>query len=414
MLHLRSFLRPLVVLLALSALVSSNLYAAKAKAKAKDEAPAKEESFLMADVGATVVLPSDWKMSKWADWEFKAMTEKNDMAAIVYMTPFQVMPTEEAAKAWAESYLPKLSEQKDVRITRTWVENLAGRPTAMVDIDFSFKDNDAAGVWRSAAFDGAGKVIHVYIEAAEKNDARARAALKMLVEKMVIGKPATPIDDLVSEAKTEAAFSVVPAAGWRKPVPLEMQKSEEIASKTGNDVIDYKKCVLEISPQAMADPDVALFCNIGWFLPPLDSHSWAPIEKEVYQKFFKSGGEGQVPHASKLELKDRLGFLYVPQTDAGFRMSVVPYDHGIVVGWGIASKGRTAQLDAAFREMTANLKFTGPSGGLQTYSTGQWIGYGLKYRPAHPLVWGPILLILGALSAGGYFLFRKPKLVTDY
>jgi hypothetical protein len=377
-------------------------------------APATEEAFLMADVGATVVLPSNWKSERWADWDFKAKTVAGDMAFFVFMTPYQVPITVEHAKVWAESYKDKVKENKDIKVLRADVGQVAGRTTAIVEIGFTFPQNNMPGIWKSYAFNGAGKVIHVSIIAAGRNQAKAFEQLDLLNSKLQIGKPAAPLGELAGEIKTESEFVLTAAEGWRRPLPEEQTKAEDIAAKTGQASIDYKRCVLLLKPHPIADPDIVLFCNIGWHVPYTDERTWKDVEAKVYEKFFRSG-EGQIPHAEKIEANGRLGFLYMPtEAGAGFRMSVIPYNKGIVVGWGITTKDYAAGLDGAFREMVTGMKFLGSDNGAQVVGMAGWIGYYIRYKPWHPLVWAPTLLILVGLVLGGRKMFSKPTVNLNY
>lgn len=410
----RALLSTLSLLTALSLASGAGSSSALAKSPPPADPKANETTFLMNDVGATVVLPPGWKMERWADWELKAKTVANDMVFFTFMTPWQTPPSKEAAAVWAESYKEKLKENKDLKVTKAEVGKIAGRDSAIMELSFNFPTNNAPGVWKAIAFNGAGKIIHMSIVTGAKNAAKADEQLKLFAEKFQLGKPAIPVDDLMGEVKSEAAYVVTTASGWRKPTDDELKKAEEIAAKTGQETIDYKRCVLLMNPQPLSDPDITLFCNIGWHVPYTDERSWKNVEKMVYEKFFKSG-EGQVPHAEKFAAGERQGFFYQPSAaGAGFRMSVTPYNQGILVGWGISSTERATVLDADFRQMASTVKFTGADGGKQLVGAAGWVGYYFRYKPWHPLVWAPTLLILGAAIFGSKKLFSTPKVNQTY
>jgi hypothetical protein len=64
--------------------------------------------------------------------------------------------------------------------------------------------------------------------------------------------------------------------------------------------------------------------------------------------------------------------------------------------------------------MVTGMKFLGSDNGAQVVGMAGWIGYYIRYKPWHPLVWAPTLLILVGLVLGGRKMFSKPTVNLNY
>ena len=373
------------------------------------EARAADEPYYMAEAGATVHLPPSWTMSRWSDWDFKAESNDRSMMMWMFYTPWQVEPTEESARAWSQLHMDRLKEQKagDVKVTKAVVAPSEQGASARIEMVFRFNGDGPLGVYYGVVFPADGKDLHVATLSGARHDARTRAALDAMVKSLEVVKKSESMAKLSGNQVSNAGFSVELPKGWRRPVLSEVKDVAGLAEKTGHKEVDTEKCVQVIRPVSVGDPDYALFCPMIWYLDPVDAYSWTGLEDQVHRKLFGSSPT-PIPTAEKLELPDQLGFYFAPVTGgSAVRMSVVPYDKGIVIGWGLGQKSRESELDNGFRGLIASTAFSGPDNGKQQIGFGQWLSYYLKYRKTSPVVVAPLLLVLAAFGLGVFKMARK-------
>ena len=372
-----------------------------------------DEPYYMADVQATVNLPPNWKMTRWSDWDFKAESKRRGVIMWLSKTPYQVSPDDESAAAWAKMHAEQLEDEKagDIKATRIDITEFGGHPTAEIDMTFRFNGNGPAGVFRAMAVPAAGKVIHVSTLAAARNTRFAEEDLRFIVENLEIAVPAAPLDDLFGHAESSAGFSADLPPGWRLPTDAEFTSVKGLVDKTGQAKFDPDQCWVAIRPLALLEPDLMVFCRMGWYMNPVDEHSWAGEEEGVRSRFF---GKTPVDASEEVSVADRKGFLYAPDTPVhALRMSVIPYDQGVLVGWGLAEKSREDALDVAFRATLASTHFSGPDGGKPRIGLAQWMAYAWQYRKTDPLFFGPALLFMVLFGVGIVKLARKKPPVYD-
>lgn len=356
-----------------------------------------DEPYFMADVQATVNLPPRWNMSRWSDWDFKAESRDRAVMMWLFMTPYQITPTEEAAKKWAELHEARLVDNQAgaISLDRVEITEVAGRPTAELDYSFRFNGDGPRGVYRAMVFAADSKNIHISTLAAARRAGRAEDAVRFITENLEVDRPAVDLQKLSGRAVSPAEFEALLPEGWRLPTPNETVKVTARASALGEESIDTEKCWVAIQPLVEREPDLMLFCQRGWYLDPVDEHSWEGISELVRQKFFGSN-PAQV---EKVEVANRLGFLYIPDMPAGaVRMAVLPYNQGIVHGWGLAEKDREEQLGEDFRAVVNSLQFTGPGNGQPHIGFAQWLSYAIKYRRTDPVVLVPAIAIVGLFT----------------
>ena len=409
-------MRRLDVLLA--ALLACVLLAVPQQAFAEGE---EEEGYLMNDVRATVYLPPKWEVltGGWSDWDFRCKSEKGDIELRVWMTPFQVEPSEAAAQEWIKLHTTRLTKHKAENITSTRVEttDTLGRPTLELDLSFTFEGGKIPGLYQAVAMTAYGKTIHVAVMSNERNAVKAKEAFVWFLENMEVSKEAEDISGNWGKATPEAAFENTLPDGWRTFAKAEMGPVAELVKKTGQGRYEKDLCWAAIKPVAGdVDPDFMVFCEGGLLLDKVDEYSWDGIESTVRAKFF-GGSSVEVEAAERVVVGDRLGFFYHPPArGAETLMAVAPYETGkVVVGWARAGTP-TGSVDDAFRSVLNNTRFTGPNGGEQPIGgLGGWFVYSIRYRPTNPLFIGPVVLvILGFLSIIVILARHKPKELEDY
>lgn len=357
----------------------------------------------MADLGGTVTLPKGWESMSWADWELKAKSP-DGVLLHVFVTPYQVEVNEEHVKAWADSYVQTLPNEgfSDVTVSSTGVTEVAGRKTGIVRLGLTVPKVGKA-VSTSMIFEGRGQVIHARMVTLPKNAAKGEKALEAILTNMTLEKTPAETTAAVSAA---AGFAATLPEGWRAPLEEELPAVAKVAAKVGVAELDPARCWTGIRPAPVGEPDLMVTCKTQYYLPPLDSYSFADVEKEVHQRYFAKA-QSPVPAGEPATLPDRVGVLYkVPSPKAPVRLLVAPYDGGMMVTWALGSRIDEAGLDAAIQATLPTVKFTGPNGGAPLIAADKRLAYYMKYRSTSPLVLGPVLGLLG-LVGGAVVLVRK-------
>lgn len=370
-----------------------------------------EEGYAMNDVGGELDLPKGWEMQTWSDWDFKAKSP-DGVVMRLYLTPFQVEPSAEAVAAWTELYKERLGKDGGVDFTDVQAEVAtavleSGEVAAVrTSMGFTFEKQASPGIFYAAAFPGEGQVIHVETISAARNARKAAAALDQLLAGFALDKgPAETEGPRVASDK--AGFAFTAPEGWRVPLAKELSAVRGMTGKVGESGLDPDKCAVAIVPPASGDPDVIFACEMYQHLGIVDEHSWEGVEAEVHELFF-GRAEKPVETAEKIQVGDRLGFLYKPPV-AGqtVRMVVAPYDKGIVLMWGLSGHGEDESLDPAVRAAATSLEYTHEGGGQPIVALDKRVSYYLKYRPTSPVVLGPAVLVV--LLIGGFVVLSRRK-----
>lgn len=409
-------MRRLEVLFA--ALLALLLLAAPQRAFAQEEG---KEGYDMNDVKATVFLPPKWEVlpGGWSDWDFRCKSEKGDMELRVWMTPFQVEPSDEANAAWVKLHSDRLLKHKaeNIETKRIEVSQRGGRTTTEIDLGFVFEGGKVNGIYRAVAMLGFGKVVHVAIMSNDRNEAKAQESLDWFLQNMQFHKEAEDLTGLWGKASSPAGFESNLPDGWRLFAPSEMGPVAELVKKASPSRYDKEKCWAALRPVGgEIEPDFMIFCEEGLLLDKVDEYSWDGIEPTVRSKFFGEKS-AEMEAAERVVVGDRLGFMYQPPArGAESLMAVAPYETSkVMVGWGRAGSP-TGSIDDAFRSVLSSARFTGPNGGEQPVGgIGGWFVYSIRYRPTNPLFIGPVVLVvLGFLSIIVVLARHKPKELEDY
>jgi hypothetical protein len=379
------------------------------------------EGYAMNDLRATVYLPEKWEVlpGGWSDWDFRCKSAKGDMEMRLWMTPFQVEPSQDAADAWIKLHSTRLTKHQaeNIESTRTEITQLGGRPTVEMDLSFVFEGGKVSGVYQAVAMTAYGKVIHAAIMSNDRNAAQAREVFHSFLEKMEVQKEAEDIAANWGKGVSPAGFEHSLPDGWRTFGLSEMGPVAELAKKTGQGRFEKDLCWAAIRPVGgEVDPDFMIFCEGGLLLDKVDEYSWDGIEPTVRNKFFGNSSL-EVEQAERIVVGDRLGFIYSPPSrGAETLMAVAPYESGkVMVGWARAGTP-SGSVDDAFRGVLSSSRFTGPNGGEQPIGgIGGWFVYSIRYRPTNPLFIGPVVLVLlGFLSIIVILARHKPKELEDY
>ena len=372
---------------------------------------ANAKPFLMNDVGGTLHLPAKWEMSRWSDWDFKANGPGNTILYKLWLTPYQTKIDGDAAKAFAAHYLEKVEKEGggNPSITSAEVKTIGGRSTAFVEINFvSSGGKGSPGVFYGAAIAGEGQMIHSRVIASKRNAKAAKVGFMSTLKDFELAKG--PAKTAGTDVASDAGFSATLPDGWRPPLEKERAGVLEITSKMWASALEPAECWVGILPPHIGDPDVLFACGKFWDGSPVDEYSFADIEGEWRDLFFGKAG-AELPPGEMITVGDRTGALFRPRDGENpIRLLVAPFDGGLVATWMRAARLDAAGADAAMNGLAASVKFTGPEGGKPLIRPDRWAGYYLSYRPTHPFVLAPILLIIGGIV----FLARRKKSSNPY
>jgi hypothetical protein len=372
---------------------------------------ANAEPYLMNDVGGTLHLPKGWEMGRWSDWDFKAAGPGNTILYKLWMTPYQTPINGETAKAYAAHYLEKVEKEggSGASITTAEVKTIGGRTTAFVEIAFTSSGGKGSpGVFYGAAFAGEGQVVHSRVIASKRNAKAAKTGFMETLKTFELAKG--PAETAGSDVATEAGFSATLPEGWRPPLEKERAGVLEITTKMWASGLESAECWVGILPPTVEDPDVLFACKKFWDGTPVDQYSFADIEGQWRDLFFGKAG-AELPPGEQITVGERTGALFRPRDgDNPIRLMVAPFDGGLMAVWMRGSSVDAAGADTAMNGLAATVKFTGPEGGKPLIRPDRWVGYYLSYRPTHPFVLAPVILLIGGIIV----LVRRKKGTNPY
>lgn len=382
-----------------------SLIAAPAAFAAATEAP----EYLLGDLGVRVDLPRGWKMLRWSDWDFKAETQDGGVMLFAWGTPYQV-PVEGEAADWAPVYEAKVKELGGdaPKLVASRIRKEGGRAVAALDLGFTFGGGGAEGVLYGGTITVAGQNFHLATVTAKVNAARAEKARDEILERLDVREEGEPLKTVAHGVLSASGIETKLPDGWREPTPPELGEVTKRVAVLG--LSDLSKCWIAMRPRPVLEPDVMVTCPAGLQLGIVDDYSFGGVEPVVREAVF---GKAPVPPGEKLELSDRLGFLFDPRLDAqGLAVAVVPYDQGIARTWALGRPGDDTLVDSVRAAALAST-WSGP----HPVTPADQASYYLTYRPTHPVVLGSglvgVLLVGGVLGGAGFALTRSRKRPLD-
>jgi hypothetical protein len=360
-------------------------------------APARAEEVYMAELGVTADLPKGWSIPRWSDWDLDGVDSGETTAVHVESTFFEVPINQDNAAAFATLASKRLIDEgkghSEITVVKSGIAEHGGARLGSAEVHYQW------------TFPVDGKMVHLSATAVDPRKANAEAALGTWFDAMKIEKPASPTTD-GGAVETESGFGGALPSGWRAPVDAELGEVRKLAAKTGQAKIDPENCWVGIQPYATGDASLLLACQVAVYLGKVDSYSFAGIDQQVRERFFKDVKE--LGPATPIEHADRLSLLYAfPKTgDNALNIAVTPYDQGLVLTYAYGPADKAGDLDSGIREAVVASTFSGPDGGHHPVGVGAWIAYAAAYRPI--LLAGaaaPVLLFFGLL----FFMASRSK-----
>lgn len=373
-------------------------------------AVAAPQPFALADAGVTLQLPQPWKMTRWSDYDFKAKSADGALNMFLWTTPWQVDVDAANAEIWAGRMAAQMKDEgfDEARVDSFTVKTLGGRPTSVVKLTLTSKSKAGLNaVLYGATITGAGQNIHFYVLSLERFGDRAERAMEEIASSLVLDR--APLDIGSNKVATKAGFEATLPAGWRVPLEAELGYVLAVTSKMGHDQLPPESCWVAVRPPADGEPDIMFACEAALYLSPVDEHSFAGVEPEVHNTYFKDANP-PVPAAVSVPVGDRVGFYFQPPREKGpLRLAVAPFGAGKVMRLlAVGNHIDAAAMDADAQAVLASTVFTGPNGGKPQIGVDRWVGYYLKYRTFSPVVLGPLVVLIGALALVVRALRGKP------
>ena len=251
--------------------------------------------------------------------------------------------------------------------------------------------------------------MFVRVVAAKRASRQAEQDLRSTLTSLTLDSG--PLEASTSSVESEAGFGATLADGWRVPFRGELDLVREITAKLGEESLSPEACWVAIRPPAVGAPDILYACRAPYHVGPLDAYSFEAVEAEEHQRWF-GRAEKKVPNAEQVTVGDRVGMLYRPPVASGpVRLALAPFDGGMMTLWGIAGGATEAELDETMRELISTVTFSGPNGGAPIVGVGSWLSYYARHRSSSPIVWGPVL---GVLGLGAVLVTRFRRRERDF
>jgi hypothetical protein len=357
---------------------------------------AADEPYVMGDLNASLVLPKGWEQLKWSDWELQAKS-KDGMLFHLFKSDYQPDLTEANVAAHAEAYLVPLADQgfSEPTTTNASLTEIAGRPAGFVRTAVSVP-KVGRGTAVTAIFAGKGITLHARVIAVAGQASKAEATLTAMLGLLQLSAEPSPTTNVVT---SPSGLGATLPAGWRAPLPEELEAAQKVTALIGQPQVDLEKCWLGVRPPASGEADLLLTCKGGAAPGPIDSHSFAGVEEELHTRFFGKLTEA-VPRGTPLELTDRQGVVFAVKGGKNpIRLLVLPYENNIATTWALSNHLSEEALDADLKAVASAMTFPGENKGAPRFGAGNWLDYYLAYRPLHPYVLVPGALILAAVAA---------------
>ncbi len=361
---------------------------AGAPAFAQDGGETDAPEFLLADLGVRIDLPKGWRMTKWADWEFKGETTAGDVFVVAWATPIQSPITD--AAAWGQPYIDKSTEMggSDATVANAEITTVAGRDVALVDLDLKFAEGKAKGNMFGGTFQVPGQMMHFALVSTDRRASFAKKSRTELLDRMEIMVAAPALE---YGATLEAAgISTQLPDGWRVPLKQEMAEFNKRISKL--QIEDMSACHLAIKPRGLDAPNAMVTCQVGLLLGVVDEYSFEGLDTTVQAKIM--GGDVGAA-AARVDLNDRVAFLY-DLSHGGLTATVTPYDQGVARTW-LVGDPKDATLPADAEAALQGTTYSGP----HPAGLGERVSYYFSYRPFSPVVLCPSLCCLAFLGVFG-------------
>ena len=320
------------------------LWLAVGLTQAQDDGP-----LYMADLGMNVTIPRGYRVPRWSDWDLDGVDTKKTTQVKIVATPFQIVPSEEAARIWAGLAVADLEagSHTNVEVVSSGVEDLGGRSTAVAEVRYRHNGKDKAVLYQRS-FTLQGKVAHVRAIGLARNATRVRKALEAWDAGLQLEKQPQDLAEARGPLVSEAAFEATLPEGWRHPLLSELGPVRELGAKVGQGKIDKDRCWVAVRPSPEGETALLLACQQGAWVGQVDEFSFEGKQEELKTLLF---GDMEVGPATSLPTSSdgRASPMYTLSGNTDLAVRVLPL--GPDRASRIASRRRTLDFLASLGEL---------------------------------------------------------------
>ena len=347
-----------------------------------------EEEFLLDEPGIRVDLPKPWQPTpgSWSSSTIDAAYPDGSMQFFAWTDPFQDAPRDKTLDDWKERLVKKARARGMQEVS---VEEASVAKDGSASFDLRVEAEGRKGWMLASVHEAHGNVLSFMVMAGDRKRRAAEGARDELASRLDVRTPPgeTRFGAAISE---QLGGSWNLPADWRPLIDAERTAAGAVLKKVG--LPAGKDCWVAIRPNNPGTPDLMAACAVPLFLGIVDEYSIGGVDTVVRETLF--AGAPMEP-ASVVPTGDRLGLRYAATFgERTVDLAIVPTADGVTQLWEVTTgEDHGAALDSVL----AAAAYTAP----HPVSPGETVAYYTSYRRSSPLVWGPALLVLGLVGAGG-------------
>lgn len=307
-------------------------------------------------------------------------------------TPYQLPVAEEVAAAagkLASQRLYRLGTE-EVTVTRSGVEEVAGRSTNTVEARGLLKGKEVILVQRSVPV--ASAMVHVSALSSDRDG--AAAAVDAWLASMSAERPAQDLASLPRELSNPEGVAVALPEGWRPPLDGERAVAEKLLA-----VPDPSRCWLAIHPTGDGNTGLLQGCPAAVDFGVVDDHSLASVDARVRQAVFGGpAAEFAAPTLDTSTGRPVLTYTLPSQGKNAVMVAVSPTGPAAFATWAVGPKAEQAALATTLSAAVAGAR----------YPDAAWaptVAHQVDYVLNHRL--DLLAMVLTPFALGGVLLFRK-------
>lgn len=388
-----------------------------------------QPEFLLSDAGVRVELPDDWKRGPkwregvvWSDWDLTIQSKSKGVMLVAWQTYGQVPIRQEELEDWVSVYKAKAAFMylTDIEVHEQKVIDTRNGKAAWTRLSFKSEGiaENVKGTWVIATLQTGGQDFHLSMV----TPLRGEKAEEELLETLDLLELVAPPEEVKwAPVRASQGVTLRLTDHWRFPLPSEEKYLVKPQVETLGMQMDegLPECIKAVHPRVpygdvtatkedkmfVYESDFLINCQGGMLLGIVDPYTFEVTEEKVRHTIF--GSKSDMAPASMLELPDRTAFLFEKDVGGGILLllAVTPYDQGVARTYVLT---RMDEKQRAIDDLTALLSQS-DMGGDHPSSFGDWVKYYPTYRPLHPFVLGPVVLVLLVLGGAVFVMMRRGR-----
>lgn len=349
------------------------------------------ELLTLESAGVSGQAPVGWKPDEGAS-SAEAAVRGDDGRLWISTTPYQLPVAETVAAAsgkLASQRLYRLGTE-EVSVTRTAVEEVAGRSTNTVEARGLLKGKEVVLVQRSVPV--AAAMVHVSALAANRD--RAAAAVDAWLASMSAERPPQDLSALPREVSSPEGVAITLPEGWRPPLDGEKAAAEKLLA-----VPDPTRCWLAIQPTGDGGTGLLQGCPAAVDFGVVDEHSLAAVDARVRQAVFGGpAAEFAAPTLDTATGRPVLTYTLPSQGKNAVMVAVSPTGAAAFATWAVGPKVEQPALATTLSAAVAGARY--PDATWAPTAAHQ-VDYVLQHRL------DLLAMVLTPFALGAALLFRK-------